>query len=180
MIGAGTASGDGYGYATVEIVPDNNLYNNHQYLVVDPTSPNHIHIRAGGDVDNSNAELIFGGEASNFKVTSGQNPYVYITSNNNTWQFSTDGMLYLPYNGEIRDNNGNNIVSPRASAINNYNPDVTCGVIRVQMNNGVVTVLSYNNTGLAASYTGRKISVNSNSETIISSGGTSEIGRAHV
>jgi len=68
VIGAGTASGDGNGYSTLELVPDNNLYTNHQYLVVDPTAPSHIHIRAGGPQDQSNSELYFGGERTNVRI----------------------------------------------------------------------------------------------------------------
>lgn len=68
VIGAGTASGDGNGYSTLELVPDNNLYENHQYLVVDPTAPSHIHIRAGGTQDASNSELFLGGEKNHVRV----------------------------------------------------------------------------------------------------------------
>lgn len=68
VIGAGTASGDGNGYSTLELVPDNNLYANNQYLVIDPTAPSHIHIRAGGTQDNSNADLILGGEKNYVRV----------------------------------------------------------------------------------------------------------------
>ena len=67
IIGAGTASGDGLGYGTIELVPDADI-NTDQYLVVDPTSPGHIHIRAGGAQDYSNAELIVGGERAHVKV----------------------------------------------------------------------------------------------------------------
>jgi hypothetical protein len=72
IIGAGTASGDGNGYSTVELVPDPSLYANHQYLVIDPTAPSHIHIRAGGPQDNSNADLILGGEKNNVRVRDNQ------------------------------------------------------------------------------------------------------------
>lgn len=68
IIGAGTASGDGNGYGTLELVPDENLYNNHQYIIVDPTQPSHIHIRAGGTQDSSNAELYLGGEKNYVRV----------------------------------------------------------------------------------------------------------------
>lgn len=68
IIGAGAASGDGNGYSTLELVPDINLYGNNQYLIIDPTAPSHIHIRAGGQQDNSSAELILGGERNNFRV----------------------------------------------------------------------------------------------------------------
>ena len=140
------------------------------------SAPNHIHIRPGGDVDNSNAELILGGETSGVRVASGSNPQVSISANNNTWQFTTDGMLYLPYNGEIRDNYGNNVLPVKASQINVSNPDLTCGIIRVYMNSGVIAILSANGNGLTAAYTGRKISVNGNTETIISSGASSVSG----
>ena len=85
-------------------------------------------------------------------------------------------MLYLPYNGEIRDYNGNNVLPVKASQINVSNPDLTCGIIRVYMNSGVIAILSANGNGLTAAYTGRKISVNGNTETIISSGSFSVSG----
>lgn len=72
VIGSGTASGDGAGYATLELVPDNNLYNNGQYLVIDPTAPSHIHIRAGGLQDQSNADLFLGGEKNYVRVRDNQ------------------------------------------------------------------------------------------------------------
>ena len=71
IIGAGTASGDGNGYSTLELVPDNNLYNNNQYLVIDPTAPSHIHIRAGGTQDASTAELYLGGELNYVRARDG-------------------------------------------------------------------------------------------------------------
>ena len=71
IIGAGTASGDGNNFSTLELVPDNNLYTNNQYLVIDPTYPTHIHIRAGGTQDNSTAELFLGGERNHVRVYDG-------------------------------------------------------------------------------------------------------------
>lgn len=68
IIGAGTASGDNFGNGTLELVPDSNLYAANQYLIIDPTAPGHIHIRAGGVQDSSNAELILGGEETNVKI----------------------------------------------------------------------------------------------------------------
>ena len=68
IIGAGTASGDGQSNSTIEIVPDADLYANDQYLIIDPTNPNHIHIRAGGTQDESNADLILGGERNNIYI----------------------------------------------------------------------------------------------------------------
>lgn len=62
------SSGDGNGYSTIKIVPDTNREQYDQYLVVDPTQPNHIHIRAGGTQDASNAELILGAEENHVAV----------------------------------------------------------------------------------------------------------------
>jgi len=71
ITGAGTASGDGLGAGTMELVPDADLYANDQYLVIDPTDPNHIHIRAGGAMDESNAKVILGGERNHVYVSDG-------------------------------------------------------------------------------------------------------------
>lgn len=71
IIGAGTASGDGNGYSTLELVPDVSLYANDQYIIVDPTQPSHIHLRAGGIQDDSNAELYLGGELNYVRVVDG-------------------------------------------------------------------------------------------------------------
>ena len=68
VIGAGTASGDGYGLGTLELVPDGNITSD-QYLIIDPTAPNHIHIRAGGQQDNSSAQVYLGGERNNIEVS---------------------------------------------------------------------------------------------------------------
>ena len=89
------SSGDGNGYSTIEINPDINL-NNDQYIVIDPTEPDHIHIRAGGTQDNSTAKLIIGGENSHFSVGAGNNPAVYAKANGAQWIFDIDGNLYFP------------------------------------------------------------------------------------
>jgi plastocyanin len=89
------SSGDGQGYSTIELIPDTNATSN-QYLIIDPTIPSHIHIRAGGTQDDSGAELFLGGENSYFKVSSGLNPPVAISSNQNVWTFNTDGTVFFP------------------------------------------------------------------------------------
>jgi hypothetical protein len=107
IIGYGEGSGDGNGYGTIELVPDANRQEFDQYLIVDPTVPNHIHLRAGGDQDASNAELIVGGEKTNVKVvdnsgqvhisTSSEN-YVISLTNENTEPsstFTTSSNVYL-------------------------------------------------------------------------------------
>ena len=65
---------------------------NDQYIVVDPTLPNHIHLRAGGAIDSSNAILYLGGEETNVLV-SDTNKQTYITANNRLWTFQNDGTL---------------------------------------------------------------------------------------
>jgi hypothetical protein len=58
---------------TIKIVPDADLierqYHEDQYLIIDPTGPNHIHIRAGGEIDSSSADLILGGERNQVLVS---------------------------------------------------------------------------------------------------------------
>ena len=89
------SSGDGYGYSTIELRPDSNAVND-QYLIIDPTVVNHIHIRAGGAQDNSQGQLFIGGEYSNFSVGSGLNPPVFVTANQKTWTFETTGTFANP------------------------------------------------------------------------------------
>jgi hypothetical protein len=75
---------------------------NDQYIVLDPTAPNHIHVRAGGTIDASSAELYLGGEVTNVNV-SDTTKEVYIRANNaHVWTFGDDGVLNLP--GAITSN----------------------------------------------------------------------------
>jgi hypothetical protein len=75
IIGAGTASGDGSNRGTIDLVPDSDLltnqYHEDQYLIIDPTAPNHIHIRGGGTQDASGADVFIGGERNNVRVSDG-------------------------------------------------------------------------------------------------------------
>ena len=87
IIGAGTASGDGNGYGTIELVPDEGRYSSDQYLIIDPTAPNHIHIRAGGEQDAANADLILGAENTHVMV-SDNNGTVSISSSNSGQELS--------------------------------------------------------------------------------------------
>jgi hypothetical protein len=67
------SSGDGYNNDTLKLVPDEDLIWNggDQYIIIDPTAPNHIHVRPGGTQDASNADLILGGELTNVRVSDG-------------------------------------------------------------------------------------------------------------
>jgi len=77
IMGAGADSGDGLGRGTIKLLPDVSLvqdqYHEDQYLIIDPTSPNHIHIRAGGVQDASTADLFLGAERNNVIVSDGYN-----------------------------------------------------------------------------------------------------------
>ena len=56
-----------YGNSTLVLDPNDN--GNDQQLIIDATAPNHIHVRAGGPMDYSNAELILGGERAGVHVS---------------------------------------------------------------------------------------------------------------
>jgi hypothetical protein len=94
----GNSSGDGNGYTTLQLIPDSTLTGGDQYVILDPTAPGHIHVRAGGTIDNSFASIYLGGEQSYFMVPSGSSPSVYASAGGNTWTFGNDGNLQLPGN----------------------------------------------------------------------------------
>jgi hypothetical protein len=108
----GNSSGDSNGYTTMVLVPDTTVEGNDQYLIIDPTEPTHIHIRAGGTQDNSNSALFLGGENSHVEVQAGENPPVYVRANNNQWMFDVDGNLTVPSSVIFADStsfNGNTV-----------------------------------------------------------------------
>jgi hypothetical protein len=70
-----------------------------QALVLDPTAPGHIHLRApGANIDEPGANIFLGGETSSFEVGyyNGAAPNLFIHSGNNTWTFDNTGALTLP------------------------------------------------------------------------------------
>ena len=72
-----------------------------QALVLDPTTPGHIHLRApGSNIDEPLSNVYLGGEISSFEVGifNGAVPNLFIHSNNKTWTFDIDGNLTLPAN----------------------------------------------------------------------------------
>ena len=109
LYGSNADSGDGLGYDTIKLIPDADLKANgsDQYLIIDPTTgePGHIHIRAGGNIDQSSADLIVGGEYNNVRV-SDTNDRVTITASQigegvlaKTWMFDNLGVLTIPSSG---------------------------------------------------------------------------------
>lgn len=117
--GSNADSGDGANYDTIKLIPDAELFANgsNQYLIVDPTGPNHVHIRAGGTIDDSGSELIIGGETSHVKIGSGLNPPVYVRANDNQWTFGTDGVLTLPSGGDIVNSSGTSVLGGGGGAV---------------------------------------------------------------
>lgn len=98
------SSGDGGGYTTLTLKPNTSVASD-QYVVLDPTTPNHIHIRAGGLIDSSSAYLYLGGEKANIVVRNLDNSFnekywVQINSQTgstqNTWVFDDNGVLSAP------------------------------------------------------------------------------------
>jgi hypothetical protein len=70
-----------------------------QSLVLDPTAPGHIHLRApSANIDEPLANIFLGGEESSFEVGyyTGSAPNVFIHSGGNTWTFDNTGNLTLP------------------------------------------------------------------------------------
>lgn len=91
------SSGDGAGYSTIELRPDTNTTSD-QYLIIDPTAPSHIHIRAGGTQDESDAYLFLGGEEAFFRVWDGTSVRMQKTQN--------DTIFTAEYNSPANFTNG--------------------------------------------------------------------------
>ena len=105
---AGNSSGDGSGFTTMRLVPDQQgLEDLDTYIILDPAyvdSPGSIHIRAGGTRDNSLANLYLGGANSHVKIGAGVNPPVTVMANNRSWTFGNTGNLTFPGNLVIAGN----------------------------------------------------------------------------
>jgi hypothetical protein len=124
--GSNADSGDGAGLDTIKLIPDTALYQNDsdQYIIIDPTVPNHIHIRAGGTIDESSADLILGGEKNNLIVSDGGDRVSISTDGGefvtNFWEFTNDGSTYLAKNPSSN-------VSYISSPINNTDIELSLG-----------------------------------------------------
>ena len=126
IIGAGDASGDGNGYSTLELVPDNSLYENGQYLVIDPTAPSHIHIRAGGLQDSSPADLILGGENNYVRVRDYQGVRLQNVYLNDTFHYY-DSSTYTEASWFVEGGNNYVQITSTTSLLINHLWDFTNG-----------------------------------------------------
>jgi hypothetical protein len=79
--------------STMTLTPDANY--NSQVLVLDPTAPGHIHLRAYAfsNIDDPAANIFLGGENTAFEITSGANNQAVIHSNGKAWTFGNDGNI---------------------------------------------------------------------------------------
>jgi len=103
--------------------PDSSL-DNDQYIILDPTEggPNHIHIRAGGPIDDSSADLFIGGEDNNLRV-SDTTKTVQINSKNLYIQDSASFSVGPNYDSATWSGNLITITNPNGdliSLINGY------------------------------------------------------------
>ena len=91
VYGAGHDSGDGFGYNTIKLIPHSpeGDINDDRYLIIDPTTPNHIHIRAGGQQDASGAELFLGAEETHIRVSDSSDNIVIKSSSGQYLQYSS-------------------------------------------------------------------------------------------
>lgn len=84
---------------TLELTPDASLGTD-QYIVLDPTAPTHIHVRAGGAIDESNADLYLGGEKANVLVTDSDHQVqinsTATDSSSFSWTFDNEGNTLFP------------------------------------------------------------------------------------
>jgi len=102
----GNSSGDGLGYTTLTLVPDDTVSS--QVLVLDPTAPGHIHLRApgiGGNIEQPAANIFLGSENTSFEITAqyGVSPEARIHSGSYTWYFDANGSLSAPGNIIVND-----------------------------------------------------------------------------
>lgn len=116
-----SSSADDNGYSTLTLKPDVSLGTD-QYIVLDPTAPNHIHIRPGGTVDNSGAELYIGGEKNYLRINDGA-PSVRMQTESsmfiNSYYFTSgSGVSSIEWTS---DQFGNNFVKFNDPTIDVYN-----------------------------------------------------------
>jgi hypothetical protein len=114
--------------STLELTPDPN-FGTDQYIILDPTGPNHIHVRAGGAIDESNADLYLGGEKTNILVTdTNQRVQINTTaadSSSVSWIFENEGNTLFPTLTTPRgDINSGDLTTQTLKLGNGYNEAV--------------------------------------------------------
>jgi hypothetical protein len=151
--------------STMVLTPDPGYSS--QALVLDPTAPGHIHLRApGANIDEPGANIFLGGEDTSFEVTYGANNQAVIHSGGNDWVFGNDGVLTVPGNlayigaspapsisGFNSANFAGNVVGANfIGTLANGNSNVSIATA-----NGNVTIAAVGNTTMTVTGTGANI-----------------------
>jgi len=127
------SSGDGYGNDTIHLVPNDVDNETEQRIIIDPTAPNHIHIRAGGVQDYSSAELILGGERAGVRVSDATGTTVVQSKQEDySWSYqnvnSEGGQIYVVATADAEpDYNDFTIISGQKYVITDVVRDVPNG-----------------------------------------------------
>lgn len=121
---SGVTTPEMYGVNNKLIVKPSHATNDDRYLIVEPTGPSDIHIRAGGASDESTANLRLGGEFNHVQVSDSEHSVSFTTGisstdgwkiNDNLWKFKTEEIVpaleykhsfYLPTSAHIGQDNG--------------------------------------------------------------------------
>ena len=118
-----------------------------RYIVIDPTAPNHIHLRAGGDIDASTADLFLGGEQNYVKVSDDSANVEIRTNNTHGFQFTDQGKFQLANGTSIYDSadgffvdpiRANNAVGGNVTAYNTTTKELVHTDVRI--NNSGITL----------------------------------------
>jgi hypothetical protein len=137
------SSGDGYSGDTIHIVPNDSDNETEQRIIIDPTGPNHIHIRAGGVQDYSNVELILGGERAGVRVSDTEGTTVVQSKQEDySWSYqnvnSDGGQIYVVATADAEpDINDFTIINGQKYVITNVIRDVPNGTTSYETNPGV-------------------------------------------
>ena len=149
IISISESSGDGLNASTISIKPDY-LLDTDQYIIFDPTSPNHIHIRAGGLIYQSKAYLILGGEKTKV-VVSDNSQGIYIAAERiietNSYYFTSgNGFSTTSWSTDEFGNHWITINDPTQEVYDATWSSYSPSILEVAYN-GNYTVLSVNGTG---------------------------------
>ncbi len=110
-------------FKIIKLIPDIQLQQNgDQYLIIDPTAPNHIHIRSGGNMDDSSADLFLGGEKNYVKVSDLDNTVILSVDDENggtkSWMLDNSGNINFPDGSQQNVAwSGGKVVSPPATSV---------------------------------------------------------------
>jgi hypothetical protein len=151
------SSGDGNGYTTLELTPDTDLGTD-QYIVLDPTTPNHIHVRAGGTIDSSSAVLFLGGEITNVSIDD-QNLEAKLKTTNDVFVTQSNFTTASGFSSAVWDtNSGSYTITINDPTVDIYNATYALTSVSIltavtESNYTDVTILSTTASGYPATIT---------------------------